>query len=111
MLAFVVSAFGATEVVNEKLASAGFARPEALSVAVQVMLTSEPCHKPSGAPHWIVGGVVSTTIMLKLPLAVLLWLLVAEQFTCVLPNANCEPEAGVQTGVIGPSFGSLALAV
>ena len=49
-------------VTSEKLASAGFARPEPLSFAVQGMLTLLACQLPSGEPQVIVGGVVSATI-------------------------------------------------
>ena len=48
---------------------------------------------------------------MKLPVAVLLWLLVAEQFTVVVPRAKVEPDAGAHTGVIAPSLESVAVAV
>ena len=55
-----------------------------------------------------VGGVVSRTVTVKLPLAVLLWASVAEQFTVVVPRANVLPEAGEQLTATGPSTRSLA---
>jgi hypothetical protein len=62
------------------------------------------------APHWfgsfgllvmlagqvIVGGCVSVTVTVKLQLAWLFDASVAVQFTVVVPNGNCELEAGVQ---------------
>src|ERR1051325_9006980 len=57
--AFAVSMPDDTEVVRMKIASAEFAKPEPLSVAVHAIATSPACQSPSVAPHWIVGGVVS----------------------------------------------------
>src|SRR5437667_11148834 len=57
--AFASSLPAGTLVDSEKLASAGFARPEPLSFAVQGMLTLLACQLPSGEPQVIVGGVVS----------------------------------------------------
>ena len=58
------------------------------------------------------GGVVSTTVTLKLALPVLLCASVAEQVTVVVVSrAKVEPERGEQVGVIAPSTISLAVAV
>ena len=54
------------------------------------------------------GGVVSCTMILKLPVAVLLSVSVAEQLTVVVPNANVLPEAGAQFMATGPSTRSVA---
>ena len=58
-----------------------------------------------------VGAVVSTTVTVKVPVAVLLRLLVAEQVTVVAPNGNCEPDAGVQVTTTFVSFASVAVAL
>ena len=57
------------------------------------------------------GGIVSTTVTVKLPLAVLPATSVAEQLTMVEPNPKVDPEAGTQetTGCAG--FVSSAVAV
>src|SRR6185369_3155419 len=52
-------ASGATEVASAKLASAGSARPEPVSVAVHASVTFTGCHAPSGSAHAIAGGVWS----------------------------------------------------
>ena len=57
--ALAVSVPAGTEVERLKLASAGLARPEPLSLAVQAMLTSFACHWPSAVPQLIAGAVVS----------------------------------------------------
>src|SRR6266852_2614584 len=57
------------------------------------------------------GGVVSWTVTVKVPFAVLPWVSVAVQFTVVLPSAKVLPEAGEQLGVTEPSTVSLAVAV
>src|ERR1044071_1930619 len=57
------------------------------------------------------GGVVSTTVMMKLPCAVLWRLLVAEQFTGVAPRAKSEPEAGTQATTTLVSRASVAVAL
>ena len=58
-----------------------------------------------------VGGVVSTTVTVKLPFTVLLCESVAEQLTVVIPRGNVEPEAGKQATANGPSITSLEEAV
>jgi hypothetical protein len=57
------------------------------------------------------GAVVSTTVTLKVPLALLPAASVALQLTTVVPSANTAPEAGEQEGTIGPSTASTAVAV
>src|SRR6266478_956611 len=75
--AVAVSVPAGTAVLNVKLPSVEIARPEPASVPAQLMVTSEPCHRPSGAPQPIDGGVlsmrtvsafaVSTLLALSLP--------------------------------------------
>src|SRR5258708_6136732 len=57
------------------------------------------------------GGVVSTTVMLKEPLATFPERSDAEQFTVVVPSGKTDPEGGVQTTGTGPSTASIAVAV
>ncbi len=57
------------------------------------------------------GAVVSCTLTVKLPLAVLLWASVAEQFTVVVAIGKVEPDAGEQVMGTGPSTASLAEAL
>src|SRR5512143_373892 len=57
--ALAVSVPAGTEVERLKLASAGLARPEPPSPAVQAMLTSFACHWPSAVPQLTAGAVVS----------------------------------------------------
>lgn len=59
----------------------------------------------------VLGGVVPTTVTLKLPLAVFSALSVAVQLTVVVPVGKVVPEAGVQFGVTAPSTRSVAEAV
>ena len=58
------------------------------------------------------GGTLSITIKFtvtwKLPVAVLVWVSVAEQFTVVCPMGNNEPDAGEQFTVTEPSTRSVA---
>jgi hypothetical protein len=57
------------------------------------------------------GAVVSRTVTLKPPEAVLPAESAAEQLTVVVPSGKVEPEAGEQLGVTAPSTMSLAEAV
>src|SRR5262245_7479814 len=57
------------------------------------------------------GGVVSTTVTVKEPVAMLPWPSSAEQLTVVVPSGKLAPEAGLQTTVRGPTQASMALAV
>src|SRR5438094_56368 len=56
------------------------------------------------------GGVVSRTVTVKLPWAVLACVSVAVQFTVVVPIAKLLPEAGVHVTGRGPSHAAEALA-
>ena len=56
-----------------------------------------------GAGRVRVGGVVSVTVTLKLPLVVLPAPSVAEQFTVLEPIGNTKPEVGEQTTDSGPA--------
>src|SRR5260370_15538104 len=57
-----------------------------------------------------VGGVVSTTVTVKLPVDVLPTLSVAEQVTVVVPSGKIEPEGGEQVTGSVPSTTSVAVA-
>ncbi len=57
--ASAVSVPWGTAVARENEPSAGSARPEPTSVAVQAMLTSPACHCPSAATHSTSGADVS----------------------------------------------------
>ncbi len=54
------------------------------------------------------GGVVSTTLTVKLPLAWLPAASMAEQFTVFVPRAKVEPEAATQLTATEPSTRSVA---
>ena len=56
----------------------------------------------------IAGAVVSATLPVKLPVAVLPCASLAEQLTVVEPNANVAPEAGVQLVTTVPLIASIA---
>src|SRR5436190_8881064 len=55
-----------------------------------------------------IGGVLSTTVTVKLPFAVFPFESVAEQLTVVVPKGNIEPETGKQVTASGPSTRSFA---
>jgi hypothetical protein len=55
-----------------------------------------------------VGGVVSTTVTAKLPLAVLPWVSELVQLTLVVPSANVLPEGGLHVTGRVPSTRSVA---
>src|SRR5258708_11324425 len=57
------------------------------------------------------GGVVSTTPILKVPVATFPAASLAKQWTVVTPSGKSEPEGGVQTTGTGPSTSSIAVAV
>src|SRR3990170_1698386 len=64
----------------------------------------------AGELHWISGGVVSTTVTVKLHVLWLPALSVAVQVFMVLPRGKVEPEgSGVQLGVISPEQLSVAV--
>ena len=52
------------------------------------------------------GAVVSATVTVKLPLALLLAASVAEQFTVVVPIGKVLPDAGAQLIATAPSIAS-----
>jgi hypothetical protein len=54
-------------------------------------------------PGESVGAVVSWTVAVNEPLAVLPWLSLTEQLTVVTPMGKVEPEAGPHDGVRAPS--------
>lgn len=56
----------------------------------------------------MLGGVVSCTVTVKLPVAVLLRESTAEQFTVVVPNEKVEPDGGPHVTVTEPSTRSEA---
>src|SRR2546425_1233326 len=62
----------------------------------------------SFCPQLIPGGVVSTTVTVKLPPALFPWVSLAEQLTVVVPSGNESPEAGEQLTGRDPSQASKA---
>ena len=50
------------------------------------------------------GGVVSCTVTVNEPVAVLWWASVAVQVTVVVPTGKTDPEAGLQLGLRVPSL-------
>jgi hypothetical protein len=94
-------------------ATVGFASQ--VSLAVGLKLTGVP----STPAHWtvrfagqvIIGGVVSTTVTVKLQLLLLPLASVVVQVTVVVPSGKSEPEAGTQATVGLVSQTSLALAL
>src|SRR5438093_4253192 len=60
VVAFAVSVSAGMLVVSENDASAGFASPLSVSLAVHPIDTSDPCHIPSAVPHVTAGGILST---------------------------------------------------
>jgi hypothetical protein len=81
---------------------------EAEAENVMVPLNVEPLE---GEVIDTVGAVVSLTVTVKLPFAVLPDESVAEQLTVVVPMGNVEPEAGVHVTGTEPSTSSVAVAV
>jgi hypothetical protein len=86
--------------------------PSTMSAADDVKLTTAP-NEPAASLEMLAGTVtsgevVSTTVIVKVALPVLLCASVAEQVTLVVPIAKVEPEAGEQVGVIAPSTMSVA---
>src|SRR5207244_3919090 len=75
--------------------------PSTTSVAVAVKVTAAPLALVASATMSsgtvTAGPNVSTTVTLKPPLVVSLSVLVAEQLTRVVPNANRAPDPGEQT--------------
>lgn len=89
--------------------------PSIASVAETVKVTAAPAAEVASSMilegSESAGAILSTTVMVKLPVAVLLALSVAEQLTVLDPSGKVEPEAGLQTTLIVPSTSSVALAV
>jgi hypothetical protein len=81
---------------------------EAEAETVMVPLTVEPL---KGLLIETDGRVVSLTVTVKLPVAVLPDESVAEQLTVVVPIGNVEPEAGVHVTSTEPSTLSVAVAL
>src|SRR5689334_6243892 len=70
--------------------------------------TVPPGFGPSGHPT--AGGVVSTTVIVPVPVPVLPAASVAVQVVAVTPSGKRLPDGGTQVGVSGPSTLSSALA-
>lgn len=89
--------------------------PSIASVAETVKVTAAPAAEVASSMilegSESAGAILSTTVMVKLPVTVLLALSVAEQLTMVAPSWKVEPEAGLQATLIVPSTSSVALAV
>src|SRR5260370_14204413 len=81
--------------------------PSTLSVAVAPKVTMAPAAPVACAVMGFgtcnAGGVVSTTVTVKLPVDVLPAVSVAEQFTVVVPSGKIEPEGGEQVTGSVPS--------
>jgi hypothetical protein len=88
--------------------------PSTASVAEAVNVTTAPLELVACTVIFDgsvkVGGVLSTTVTVKLPDALLPALSVAEQETVVVPSGNVEPDPGVQENVLRPDSESEALA-
>jgi hypothetical protein len=86
--------------------------PSIASSAVTEKVTTAPLPLVAGTAMFAgsvrTGAVVSATLTVKLPEAVLLAASVAEQFTVVVPRANVAPEAGRQTTGTVPPIASSA---
>jgi hypothetical protein len=84
------------------------------SVAVTAKVTAAPAPDVASvvmlAGTTSVGAVVSRTVTLNDPVAVLRAASLTEQLTVVVPNPNGVPEAGVHVGMSTPLTESLALA-
>src|SRR5437764_6812950 len=63
----------------------------------------------NGAGHWMLGGVVSRTVTLKLARAALPRESVAAHCTVVKPSGKIVPEAGEQVTGSAPSTASVAV--
>src|SRR5262245_28507436 len=81
--------------------SPGTASPTA-SVAVQELVMSLACQKPSGLAHTTAGAVVSRTTTSKKDSAAFPAPSSAVHRTCVRPRGNCDPEAGAHVAVPSP---------
>src|SRR6266571_6161096 len=86
--------------------------PSTMSLADAVKVTAAP-FAPVDSAVMLAGrvrngGVVSTMVTLKYPVAVFPWTSVDEQLTTVVPNAKVLPEAGLQNTASKPSTRSLA---
>src|SRR6266545_958051 len=84
--ALFVSVPAGTLVKSRKLASAGFARPDSASLAVQAMLTSVACQRPSAEPHNTTGSVLSMRTVLVFVVSTLPQLSRAKNETTVMPS-------------------------
>src|SRR6266700_7255920 len=86
--------------------------PSTMSLADAVKVTAAPLAPVASAVMLVgrvrTGGVVSTMVTLKDPVAAFPWASVDEQLATVVPNAKVLPEAGLQTTASKPSTRSLA---
>ena len=89
--------------------------PSTRSVAVTVKSIVAPSGPVASAEisggTTTIGGVVSSTVTWKEPVAMLPAASVAEHVTVVIPKENVEPEGGSQEGVMDPSTMSVANAL
>ena len=92
----------------------GTITPSTTSAAVAVNMTAVPAPVASVvmlAGSVRTGALGSVTVTVKLELALLPCASVAVHVTVVTPTGKSLPDAGVQTGVTGPSMASAAVAV
>jgi hypothetical protein len=85
--------------------------PTASEAETETLITPFTVEPLDGEVIDTVGAVVSLTVTVKLPFAVLPDESVAEQLTVVVPRGKVEPEAGVHVTVTAPSTSSVAVAV
>src|SRR5579871_2783890 len=88
--------------------------PLTRSVAVAVNVTAAPFGPLASTVTDVpvtVGGVVSRTVTVNVPVPVFPAASFAVHVTVVVPSANCAPEAGVHDGVSVPLTRSVAVAV
>lgn len=100
------------KVEPERGEQVGAITPSTRSLAVAVKVTAAPEGPVASAVMLAgtvtVGGVVSTTVTVKLPEAMLPAASEAEQLTVVAPRPKVEPEAGEQFTATEPLTRSLA---
>jgi hypothetical protein len=102
------------KVAPERGPHTGVSGPSTASLAVTLNVTVAPAPLAASIVRFDgiinTGGVVSSTLTLKLAVAVLPAASVERQVTVVSPNANSVPERGEHTGTMAPSTTSEALA-
>jgi hypothetical protein len=100
-------------IVPDVAEQVGVIGPLTVSLADTLKLTAAPAPLVASAVISLgtvsVGFVVSRTVTVKLPVAVLPWVSLAEQGTVVVPRAKVLPDAGVQ--LTGRTLSTTSVAV